>query len=85
MDWISDELFCEKNEVQIGHLCYVSDNQFVWAKRKYAGKLRYEKDYPHCVYTHDNELERFRYVKPITYNMTINGDIYTWETIDDIE
>lgn len=85
---ITDELFTGTGKLKVGDMCMMSDNDFFWEKRIFAGKsakqLGLEKRFL-AVSNNNNFLTRFAYAKPLPKRtepkVEENGEIitYTWE------
>ena len=82
--WMTEEQFNGGSyELEIGKMCEVSDNGKEWVKRIFAGKspeqLGEEKRFLAVNLTNNDSLHIWKYAKPINANLTIKGEIYTWE------
>ena len=82
LGWTTDELFGGAGKLEVGKMCEVSDDGKTWIKRIYAGELApvLGKGFlvQHCLF--DFEFFSAKYVRPISAQPTIDGEIYTWET-----
>lgn len=81
LGWISDELFGGAGKLEVGKTCEISDDGKTWRQRIYAGELVPELGKGFLVRhpLFDFEFFSAKYVRPLSAQPTIDGDIYTWE------
>ena len=84
LGWISEELFGRARKLEVGKMCEVSDDGKTWEKLIYASEslpplnatfkfltLGEPPDEAHYI--------AWKYARPISEQLTIDGDVYTWE------
>ena len=78
--WISEEQFAMGRKLEIGEECLFSDDNKNWISGKYAGKSAKQLGEPRFLeFDCKVSLIRWKYVKPLSSALKIDGDIYAWE------
>ena len=81
--WITEEQFSGAGELEVGKMCEVSDDGKTWTMRIYAGELAPELGKGFLVRhgLYDFEFFSVKYARPPREQLTIDGDVYTWEVL----
>lgn len=81
--WITEEQFGGAGKLEVGKVCEVSDDGKTWTMRIYAGELAPELGKGFLVRhgLYDFEFFSVKYARPPSEQLTIDGDVYTWEVL----